>query len=179
MTELPQTKALDFNDGLPVVRRSCVRLIVREATGRVLLLATKDPTYPELGTWWELPGGGIEPGETVAETAARELWEETGLVVAAERIASPTWSRSSTFRVHGKRHVQDEQVVLVSLDATEPNLDASHREGVEVEDYFDHKWWTVKDIRRSTARFYPGRLPGLLPDVLAGQIVREPFERWS
>lgn len=27
---------------------------------------------------WELPGGGHEPGEKISETAARELYEETG-----------------------------------------------------------------------------------------------------
>jgi acetyl-CoA carboxylase carboxyl transferase subunit beta len=28
---------------------------------------------------WSLPGGKAEPGETLAATAQRELWEETGL----------------------------------------------------------------------------------------------------
>lgn len=31
---------------------------------------------------WEIPGGHIEPGETPAQAASRELWEETGTLKA-------------------------------------------------------------------------------------------------
>jgi 8-oxo-dGTP pyrophosphatase MutT (NUDIX family) len=49
--------------------------------GRVLLIDHYRVTTDTRG--WEIPGGGIEPGESVAEAGARELLEETGYAAAA------------------------------------------------------------------------------------------------
>jgi 8-oxo-dGTP diphosphatase len=37
-------------------------------------------------SYWVIPGGGIEPGETEAECVKREMKEETHLDVAVERL---------------------------------------------------------------------------------------------
>ncbi|MCI4061129.1 NUDIX domain-containing protein [Micromonospora sp. R77] len=171
MSELPRD--------LPVVERRAVRLVVRDRGGLILLFHTRDPEHPRLGTWWELPGGGIDPGETVAQTALRELREETGFVVTAAQLGSPSWRRRASFVHRQRRHVQDEVVLTVRLDADTPDVDGTDRLDYEVEDYFGFRWWPVDRIVASRDRFYPGRLPDLLVPFLAGDQIDEPFELWS
>ena len=61
-------------------RVPCAGAVVRDASGRLLLV--RRGQEPGRGLW-SLPGGRCEPGETAAETAVREVREETGLEVAA------------------------------------------------------------------------------------------------
>lgn len=51
-----------------------------ERDGRYLLAHRSD--IP----WWNLPGGGLEYGETLAQGLARELREEIGVEIAIERL---------------------------------------------------------------------------------------------
>lgn len=51
------------------------RCVLRDAAGRVLLIRRSDNGH------WALPAGALELGESVAQGAAREVREETGLTV--------------------------------------------------------------------------------------------------
>lgn len=179
MTEVPKEVPKDMPTDVPVVERRAVRLVVLDAEHKLLLFRTREPYLPELGMWWELPGGGIDPGETYLDAAVRELCEETGLVVARSQVGSPTWRRRAAFRHRSVRNLQDEVVVTARLTVPGPAIDESGRMDYEKEDYVDHRWWRVAEVVGSRERFYPGRLPSLLRPFLAGQEIDEPFELWS
>lgn len=161
------------------MERDVVRAVVLDADDRVLLFHTHDPTYPDLGTWWELPGGGIEAGETYLEAVVRELAEEAGLVVSPGQVGPPTWRRRATYRYRGERRISNEVVVAVRLPLPGPPVDGTARVDFEDEDYFDFRWWPRAELAGHPGRFYPGRLPSLITPLLAGDEVDEPFEKWS
>jgi ADP-ribose pyrophosphatase YjhB (NUDIX family) len=69
------------NDFAPVLGGAS-GLIVRD--GKVLLVRRGKEPYRD---HWSLPGGGVEPGETIRETVRREVLEETGLEVTVGLVA--------------------------------------------------------------------------------------------
>jgi 8-oxo-dGTP diphosphatase len=59
-------------------RVPCVGAVVRDDAGRLLLI--RRGHEPSRGLW-SLPGGRVEPGETLEAAVVREVREETGLDV--------------------------------------------------------------------------------------------------
>ncbi len=83
------------NDALsPIMKRNttparwalAVYTVVRDARGRILLLR-RTRTRNHFPGCWELPGGKQAPGETFANTALVEVFEESGLEVTLTGVA--------------------------------------------------------------------------------------------
>ena len=56
--------------------RPCVGVMLVNAEGRVFVGRRIDNRE---GDWWQMPQGGVDPGEDLREAAFRELAEETGI----------------------------------------------------------------------------------------------------
>lgn len=63
-----------------LVRRG-VGLIIRNQAGEILLERRSDNGF------WGLPGGRVEPGESLTETALREACEETGPTICITQLS--------------------------------------------------------------------------------------------
>jgi mutator protein MutT len=61
-----------------------VRLIIRNAEGKVLILKRHNSEYA--AGQWCLPGGKVDYGDTVEDTVRRELREETSLTATSAKF---------------------------------------------------------------------------------------------
>jgi 8-oxo-dGTP pyrophosphatase MutT (NUDIX family) len=162
------------------IERTSVRVVLLDARGSVLLFHTIDPYMPELGEWWELPGGGMDPGETYQQTAVREVHEETGIRLTQNQVAEPTWFRDTTYVRRHIRTWQHEVVVRVQLDGVEPLVVREGQTAQELEEYIGYRWWSAWQIRSAQGtRFFPSRLPEELEGFLRGDVIEEPFDHWN
>ena len=78
--------------------RETVRVIVIDQD-RTLLFEDSDPGVPG-AHWWVTPGGGVDPGESEAQAAIREVFEETGYRISKPEpfgIASDPAKETATF----------------------------------------------------------------------------------
>ena len=57
------------------------KVVILDEDDAVLQFRGGDPARADAGTWWFMPGGGLEPGESFEEAARREVLEETGFEI--------------------------------------------------------------------------------------------------
>ena len=150
--------------GTGPVERVAARVIVLDQHDTVLLLRGFDPTRPERGSWWFTPGGGLDPGESPADAARRELHEETGLLVAD--LGAAEFERDATFEFEGVTYRQHEHYFVLRTTRFEPTDHAWT--DVERRSVLEHHWWSVDDLTTTDAVVYPERLVHRVRELTSG-----------
>ncbi|BCJ72819.1 DNA mismatch repair protein MutT [Catellatospora sp. IY07-71] len=147
-------------------RRRAGRVLLVDAAERVLLFQGSDPHRP--GTqYWFTPGGGLDDGETTAQAAARELFEETGLAVPAERLGGPVHSEVTSFSFAGVAYRQEQDFYLVRVPQW--SVDTSGFDEVERAWVHTHRWWSAAELRGTDEVYYPADLVEVLRGAGVGE----------
>ena len=102
--------------------RQTARVLPVDAEGRVLLLHGWDPRHPERPYWFTI-GGAAEAGESLRDAGARELREETGIVVDPARLGEPIARNRVEFSWAGYQITQEQTFYAVLVESADVTLD--------------------------------------------------------
>ena len=131
-------------DDLPY--RPCVGIMVLNKAGAVWVGRRFDaPNDEGPGQWWQMPQGGIDPGEEPLDAALRELYEETRIKRVKVLAELPEWLNYD-LPEHligkvwkGRYRGQTQKWFAVRFEGDESEIDISATEDHKAE--FDRWQW--------------------------------------
>ena len=154
-----------MHDEIPVGSRLASRVILIDPNKRVLYLRAAEPKSGH--SFWVMPGGGLQPGESFEDAANREAYEESGCSFS---LGPYVWFRRPKHVWNGKLCDQYERffVALTADSSVNP---------VRQDRYVSqHKWWSLDEIQSSIDEFAPRNIRNILAPILNGEYPEIPFD---
>ena len=136
----------------------------------MLLLHGWDPFHPRDPFWFTI-GGATDPGETLPETAARELREEAGIALDPALLGAPIAQAPIRFTWAGMLFDQEQTFFAVPMDDVDVSFDG--QEALELATIDKHGWLLPEDLESGDERPADPDLPRIMRLAVAAVRARE------
>lgn len=146
------------------IHRTASRVLPVSPGGEVLLLQGQDPAAPGELHWVSI-GGAVEPGESLAGAALRELVEETGITAREAELLGPVHRATHPFSWAGRHYVSDNHFFALRL-ARATEIHFTGLEPAEVGNILQADWWTPEALRDDGSAASPD-LPEIMTVAIA------------
>jgi 8-oxo-dGTP pyrophosphatase MutT (NUDIX family) len=150
--------------------RPTVKLLLLDEHDRLLLIHSRDPNTRR--ECWYPVGGGLEPGATVQQAAAREAAEETGLDDLP--AGALVWMRDHTYSYDGREVDVHESWLLHRVAGFDPAPAAlTDHESSSIVGF---RWWSLDDLSTTSATVFPPRLGQRVTSLLRSGVPPVPID---
>ncbi len=147
------------------ISRGTARVLPVDTGGRVLLLLGRE-LLRRRNHFWMSVGGGVERGESLAQAAARELGEETGIRVDPAALGAPVGRSVIEFASFGLVPVTQEQTYFaLAVQGTAVSRAGLGR--LERLTIAGHAWLTEAGLGQRPERLSDPELPLLVRAAVA------------
>jgi putative (di)nucleoside polyphosphate hydrolase len=133
--------------------RSCVGIMLLNRDGRVFVgRRLEGPEHTDLTHAWQMPQGGVDPGEDTWKAARRELHEETNVRSVKKLAEIPEWLTYDIPRElvgqawSGRYRGQTQKWYALRFTGDESEIDIAHPAGGHEPEFTAWRWEPMQNV---------------------------------